>query len=347
MRMNSKRFFLSLLTSSARIGKRIVLLAAIFFFLLSPQYKAQVIDQNPPDYYAFEPVFKKEYIIKNHVRSIRAALVYKRDNQEIEDKGLSKCWEYDSIGQLKRYYSTSVHGFVNKEIVHPARLKKGRRIYEPYITFEPVYTYDTLFTNYFYNKNHQIIIRRNRDGDYYNSVYYEYDAAGYLTKQSVFKETNASDNRNQFKLGVQNLLSVESFRYEKLSPKQTKRKHLNDEGKVYKETILNYDSLGRLKEENSSFTVSWMRSSLKLKYNYAGQLIQKINTSNENGDETSKSEYSYVDGNLDVEHRYTGDMLMYDYTFIYDRKSKELNSYFIREFLNKAIVIGRYSYEYY
>jgi len=330
-----------------RKGKDLWLLVS-FFLILFPDLNAQVIDQNPPDYFVFEPVFKKEYILHNRVKSIHAALVYKRDNQEIEDKGLSKCWEYDSIGQLKRYYATSVHGFVNKEIEHPARFKKGRKISGPYTTLEPVYTFDTLFTNYFYNKNHQIIIRRNRDGDYYTSVYYEYDAAGYLVKQSVFKETNASDNRNQFKLGVQNLLSAESFRYEKLSPRQTKRKHFNDEGKVYKETILNYDSLGRLKEENSSFTVSWMRSSLKLKYNYAGQLVQKINTSNENGDETSKNEYTYVEGNLpDVEHRYTGDVLMNDLTYIYDRKTKQLNSYFIREFQNKAIVIGRYSYEYY
>jgi hypothetical protein len=324
------------------------------FFFLSPvlffvsEGKAQAIEQNPSEYFSFEPVFKKDYVVHNRIKSIRSALVYKRDNQEIEDKGLSKCWDFDSIGQLKRYYATSVHGYVNKEVEHPARFRRGRKISGPYTTLEPVYSFDTTFTNYYYNHVHQIIIRRNRDGDYYNSVYYEYDSIGNIKKQSVFKETNASENRNMFKLGVQNLISTESFKYVRLSPRQLKRKHLNDEGKVYKETILNYDSIGRVLEENSSFTVSWMRSSLKLQYNKSGQLLQKINTSNENGDEQSKSIYTYVEGNLlDVEHRYTGDLLMNDFTYIYDRKTKQLNSHFIREFQERAIVIARYSYEYY
>ena len=325
-----------------------LLLCLPLFFIFLPIAHAQVIEQNPSDCFSFEPVFKNEYIIHYRIKSIRSALVYKRDNQEIEDKGLSKCWEYDSIGQLKRYYATSVHGFVNKEVEHPAKFRKGRKVSGPYTTLEPVFTFDTTFTNYYYNRSRQIIIRRNRDGDYYNTVYYEYDSLGNIKKQSVFKETNASDNRNIFKLGVQNLVSTESFKYVRLSPTQLKRKHLNDEGKVYKETILNYDSIGRLREENSSFTVSWMRSSLKLQYNKTGQLMEKVNTSNENGDELSKSKYTYVEGNLlDVEHRYTGDILMNDFTYIYDRKTKQLSSHFIREFQDKAIVIARYSYEYY
>ncbi|HEV7232151.1 MAG TPA: hypothetical protein VGO45_12515 [Bacteroidia bacterium] len=309
---------------------------------------AQQFELCPADYYSFEPVFKQSYIVRNHIKTIKAAIVYKRDNEPIEDKGLSKCWEYDSTGLLNRYYATSVHGFVNREVQHPAVYRKGRRISAPYVSYEPVYAYDTTFTTYYYNRQKQIIIRRSRDGDYYNSIYYEYDADGNIKKQSSFRETNASENKSLFRLGVQNMLSTEEFRYEKISATQLRRRHVNDEGKEYKQTLFHFDSLGRLAEENNSFTVSWMRASLKLYYDKNGRIREKVYTSNENGDETSKSEYKYTPDNLvDVEKRYKGDQLFYEYNYIYDRQSKMLTSHFVREDLNKSIVIVRYSYEHY
>jgi hypothetical protein len=309
---------------------------------------AQIMETVPLDYYNFEPIFKQDYIIKNKIKTITSAIVFKRDNHEIEDKGLRKCWEYDSTGLLKRYYVTSIRGFVNKEVQHPGIYRRGRRISPPYVTEEPVYNYDTTFIQFVYDKKKNPIIRRTQDGDYYNTFYYEYDSIGNLRKQSHFKETNASESKYEFRLGVQNLVSVEEFTTQKLSPTQFKRKHLNDEGKVYKETILNYDSLGRLKEENNSFTVSWMRASTKLRYDSVGLVAQRIYTSNENGDELSKSEFKYTpDRLLDIEKRYKGDILYYELNFIYDRQTKQLSSSFVREFLTKSFVISRYAYQYY
>jgi hypothetical protein len=307
---------------------------------------SQALDLNPPDCYSFEPVFKKDYVLKNKIHSIHAALVYKRDNEAIEDKGLSKVWEYDAEGFLRRYYATSVKGYVNKEVQHPAVYRRGRRVSGPYTTDVPVYAYDTTFTHFYYNKKKQLSIRRTQDGEYYNTVYYEYDSVGYLSKQSVFKETNSSENKNEFRVGVQNRLSMEEFRYQTLSATQRKRRHLNDEGKVYKETIFNTDSLGHLISENSSFTVSWMRSANTFVYDKAGRLIRKVYTSNENGDELAKSDYAYTSSNLvDTEKRYKGDVLYYELNYIYDRQNQMLNSYFIREDLNKAIVIVRLTYD--
>jgi hypothetical protein len=317
-------------------------------FLLSFPSIAQQFELNPADYYSFEPVFTKPYITHNRIKTIRAAIVYKRDNEAIEDKGLSKYWEYDSAGLLNRYYMTSVRGYISREVQHPAVFRKGKRIFPPSVSYEPVYAYDTTFTTYYYNRQKQIIIRRSRDGDYYNTVYYEYDGDGNVEKQSTFRETNASENKNLFRLGVQNLLSKEEFRYERISSTQMRRQHMNDEGKEYKQTLFHYDNQGRMTEENNSFTVSWMRASLKLDYDNNGRIHEKLFTSNENGDETAKSEYKYTADNLvDVEKRYKGDQLFYEYNYIYDRQSRMLTSHFVREDLNKAIVIVRYTYEYY
>jgi hypothetical protein len=317
--------------------------------LLSPAYAySQEFELTPPEFYSFEPVFTKSYITQNRIKAIHASLVYKHDNQPIEDKGLRKCWEYDTDGLLKRYYATSVKGFTNIEIPHTAIYRRGRRISPAYISLQQTYLYDTTFTSYYYNTEKRLIIRRTRDGDYYTSVYYEYDDSGNIRKQTVFRETNASENKNEFRLGVQNLLSSEEFRYEKNNALQSRRRHFNDEGKEYKQTIYNYDSLGRLKEENNSFTVSWMRASLKLEYDKAGRLSKKLYASNENGDETSKSEYVYNTDNLpDIEKRFKGDQLCFEFNYIYDRKNKMLLSHFVREDLNKAIVIVKYAYDTY
>jgi hypothetical protein len=322
-------------------------LICLFLFLITSS-RAQVFELNPSDYYSFEPVFTHDYVVKNKIRSVRAAIVYKRDNEPIQDKGLCKAWEFNNDGFLTRFYITSVKGFVNREVSHPAVYRRGRKIAGPSFTQEPVFSYDTIFTTYFYNQQKQIILRRTRDGDYYNAVYYEYDTNNQIAKQRVFRETNASEDRNEFKLGVQNLLSVEEFHYEKIASRQTKRKHLNDEGKVYKETILNYDSVGHLLEENNSYTVSWMRASTKMTYDEKGRLKLKQYTSNENGDESTKNDYKYIAGDLlDVENRYKGDIRLYEFNYLYDKKTNMLTSHFVREELNKAIVIVKYSYDYY
>jgi hypothetical protein len=320
----------------------------ILFCFLALQAEAQVFDLNPPSCYTFEPVFKGGYVAKNRIRSIHASIVYKRDNEAIQDKGLSKTWEYDSRGLLTRYYFTTIKGFVNNEISHPAVYRRGRRISAAYITEEPTYSYDTTFTDYLYNPQKQLILRRTRDGDYYNAVYYEYDTQGDLRKESVYRETNASENRNVFKLGVQNQLSQEEFRYEKPSTRQRKCKHLNDEGKVFKETIFQYDSIGHLLEENNSYTVSWMRSSTHMTYDKSGRMIMKLAVSNENGEESAKSIYKYTgDNKVDVEERFKGDEKYYELNYLYDKQTDLLTSHFIREELNKAIVIVKYSYEFY
>ncbi|MFI5149338.1 MAG: hypothetical protein ACHQRM_06355 [Bacteroidia bacterium] len=321
----------------------------LFSLVLHCGLAAQAIDLSPSDCFSFEPLYLKEYILKNKIHSIYAGISFKRDNEPIQDKGLCKNWEFDNEGLLRTYYVTRVKGFVNHDVEHPAVFRRGRRIRPAWVSQESTYQYDTTFTTYGYNALKQLILKRTRDGDYYNAVYYEYDREGRVRKQSVFRETNASENRNVFRLGVQNLLSAEEFSYEKTSASQSKRKHLNDEGKIYKQTIQNFDSLGRLKEENTSYTVSWMRATARFSYDKKGRLIQKITTSNENGDENNRFEYKYTADTpfLDVEQRYQGDVFEQELNYIYDRQSKMLNSYFIREVQQKSIVLVRLSYMYY
>ena len=69
---------------------------------------------------------------------------------------------------------------------------------------------DTIFADIYYDQKNRIITKRVKMGAYYNSYYYEYNEQGQIKKEMHFRETNVSENKNEFKMGVQNILSSKS-----------------------------------------------------------------------------------------------------------------------------------------
>ena len=295
---------------------------------LSPTFSiAQIIENKLSNVNITESPFNAAFVKNNNIKSVSISLCSKPDNEMINDKGLVKNYEFDTLGNISGFYYTQIRSVRKNEVPHK-------------------FNYDTVYTNFYYNSLHQLILKRTHEGDSYNSWYYEYDSAGNVNKQKNFRETSVGESQD-FKMGVQTLISLESFSYIVLSDLQIKKKCMNDEDRVYKEAIINYDEKKRKKDENYEFTVSWVRIGNSFKYDDWGRLIEKTYSSNASSDLLENSIYEYdSNGNLLLEKKLRNNQKTNEITYLYDENTKFLKSQLNRDFINNAIGIAKYSYEF-
>lgn len=326
---------------------------AAFIFTLALLIPAasfsQIVLNRPQDIPLTDLAFDPAFIKTNRIRTITIDLANKPDNKVIDDKGLVQHCEFDQDGKLSRYYYTILSGTKTREIEIPAVYRKGRVVRKASTRTEKSYSYDTIATNFYYDAAGRVTIKRTTAGEYFQSVYYTYDMQdGSLIKEVRCRETNASGNKNEFRLGVQTLTSLETFTYEKLSPTQVKKRSLNDEGRVYKQTIMNYDSKGSKLDENTEYVVTWMTSSETWKYDTQGRLVERSSYTNATGDVKASAQYEYdAKGNLTGEKRFKDKLQTNEISYLYDESGLLLKSQVNRDIPNKQIGIIKYSYTFY
>lgn len=321
----------------------------LFFFCAVPSSLfPQAVDTGLRDVTVASPVFKGAFIKQNRVRAVSVALSSKPDNQPIVDKGLTESFRFDTTGRLTEYSYTRVKSYGEKEIQVPAVYRRGRRIRPAYVRTEYAYTYDTVFTYLFYDTTGHIIGTRSTDNYYYDTHYYEYDSLGRMTKEVRCKETNTGTGRNDFKLGVQQVLSLETFQYVWLSEKQCQLRSFNDEGRQYKKTILNYDERRNLVDRYEEFVVGWVRSKSSYRYDSLSRLTYQSYLSNAGGDTKESLEYGYdVAGNLLFEKKYKEELLQTNTEYLYDPQGRFLTSRITRNFNECTIGIAKFTYQFY
>lgn len=298
---------------------------------------------------AVRPVnFNPDIIKKNKIRSIAIAIVDKPDGTVIIDKGESKGYEFDDAGYVTRYYYTVLHKTQTEEIEIPVVKKRGRIVRPARTKLITKYINDTIFVNVFYDNQKRLVAKRVRSGDYYDAYYYEYNEQGQIRKELHCKETNISENKREFKLGVQTLLSVETFEYTQLTPTQVKKKCMNDEGREYKKAIINYDSKGNKLSESYEFIVSWMRQERTWQYDESGKLVKQSFVSNEGGDVSEYSIYEYAkNAVLITENRFKNTILTDEINYMYDESNTLIKSEVNRDHKNASIDIVKYAYTFY
>lgn len=275
-------------------------------------------------------------------------MVDKPDGDIIVDKNATQGYEFDTLGRVVRYYYTILSKTESQEMVVPPIIKRGKVIRAGSTKTVNTFVNDTIFTNVFYNDQNQIISKRVRTGDFYGAYYYEYNDRNQLKKAIHFKETNISENKRNFTLGVQTVLSSERFEYTILSPTQIKKSCLNDEGREYKKAIINYDARGNKISESYEFIVSWMRQESNYVYDDNNRLINKMFRSNENGEEKTYSLFKYGEKNtLLTEQKYKGDQLVNEISYLYDGANVLVKSHINRDFKNSSIGIVKYNYTFY
>jgi hypothetical protein len=318
------------------------------FLLLFIDCKAQIINNKPVDIYAGPINFNPDVIKQNKIKSIVMDIVDKPDGAVIIDKNAAQGYEFDNNGRLTRYYYTILNKTETHEVNVP-EIKRHGRVIRPATTDDVTkYINDTIFVNIFYDDHNRIIAKRMRTEDYYDAFYYEYNDQGQIKKEMHCKETNVSENKNEFKLGVQKILSTETFVYTMLTPTQLKKQCLNDEGREYKKAIINYDDKGSQLSENYEFIVTWMREENTYIYNADKQLLEYTFTNNESGELKKRSVFEYnKNGMLLTEKKFKNNVLTDEINYLYDETNTFIKSEVNRDYINASIGIVKCDYTFY
>lgn len=323
---------------------------AFFLLFLFPfiHCTAQLLSTKPVEINVGPVHFNSEVVKQNKIKSIQVILVDKPDGAMIIDKGATEGYDFDEQGKVIRYYYTILNKIEVEEVDVPAIKKRGRVIRPASSQMVAKYINDTVFANIFYDNKNRIVGKRVRMGDYYDAYYYEYNEQEKIRKETHCKETNVSENKNEFKLGVQSVLSSETFQYTPFTATQLKKQCFNDEGREYKKAIINYDAKGNKLSEIYEFIVSWMRQENSYQYDTKGYLQERTFISNESGD---LKEYVVFEndpnGVLLSEKRFKNDVLLNEISYLYDETKTLVRSQVNRDHKNASIGIVKYAYSFY
>lgn len=322
----------------------------MFFALSLTTYHLPLLSQTliPTAETAFESQlpFNTEYIKSQKIKSITFDIIDKKDLQVAEDKGLLTYYEFNTNGFLTRFYNTSIIKVIQKEYHSEPTYRRGRKISNGHSYTKNEYVYDTVSTNYFYTDNNLLKLKRYNDGSYYESNYYDYSAEGKVEKEKRCKETNVSENKTEFKLGGQFVISEETFKYLSTGKNQYKKTCMNDEGRPYKEIIYTLNNANKPVSINEQYTVAWITQNSSFEYNTKGQLTKASYKSNSNGDLEQVRTYEY-DANdcLLTEKQFKNGQLLKEISYVTDA-AKKVNSYIIRDSNNKSLRIVKLMYQY-
>lgn len=290
--------------------------------------------------------FNSEYIKQQGLKSITFDIIDKKDLQVAEDKGLLNYYEFNTTGKLNRFYYTSIYKVVQKEFHSEPVYRRGRKISNGHSYTKNHYILDTVSTTYFYDASNQLIIKRYKDDTYYETYYYTYFVDGKTQSEKRCKETNVAESKNDFKLGVQYMLSEESYSYTPTSKNQLKKTCINNEGRAYKEIIYNTNELKQLINYNEQYLATWIKQESTCSYNFKGQLINATYKSNTNGNTQEKRTYEYDNNDcLLTEKHYKNEQLVQEISYVTDA-NKKLTSYIIRDVANKSLRIIKLIYNY-
>jgi hypothetical protein len=324
------------------------IISLLLFFLTASSLPAQLLLPITDDPFGVPVKFNADSIRKHSVKTITANLQYKPDNRIIDDKGLKEFYEFDSLGRLAFYWRTRIKSFGEQTIEHPAVYRKGKRIKAAWSETKFVYNYDTVFVNYYYDNFQRLSCRRECEGDFYHTWYYIYNEDGTVARQTHCRETNQSQDKRNFRMGVQTIISQEDFSYQRFSATQIKQLCLNDEGKAYKETMMLLDEKKRPKEFREAYTAGGIRIVSEWKYDSLDRTSVISYTSNAGGDYSEYTQYNYDSlGRIESLKRYRNNLLVHEFSYLYNGKEAVPYAYINRRHQEMGIDIVKMEIAYY
>lgn len=292
--------------------------------------------------------FNADSVRSLKIHSVTNAFQYKPDGRIIDDKGLHDHYQFDLQGRLTFYWRMRVRGTESKVIEHPAIVRRGRTVKQAWSEYKYGYTYDTAFVYIYYDSLSREVTRRMCDGNYYHTWYYTYNEDNLISMQTHCRETNLGTSHRDFKPGVQTTLSEEVFRYEKYSSGQIKKLSLNDEGRVYKETVMEFDLTGRLIESREVYVAGGLRVTVSNEFDGAGRMKTYSYSSNAGVPVTEQSQYEYDSlGRIATVRRYKNTVLMDEFSYLYEGSAKMSYAYINRRHVELGIDIVKMQMEYY
>jgi hypothetical protein len=312
----------------------------IHFLLLPFCAAAQLFLPITDDVFGVPVKFNADSVRLHHIKTISASIRYKPDERKIDDKGLKEFYRFDSLGRISFYWRTRVHAYQEQQIEHPAVYRKGKRIKAAWTESVFAYTYDTVFVYYYYDNLQRLTCLRQCDQDFYRAWYYIYNEDGTLARRTLCRETNLGQGHHNFRMGVQTILSQEDFSYQRFSKMQIKQLCLNDEGKPYKETMIQLDENGRPLEYREAYTAGGIRIISTWKYDATGRTTGITYSSNAGGDFTEETVYVYDSlGRIASLKRFRADQLKDEFSYLYNGTDPIAYAYINRRHLEMGIDI--------
>lgn len=318
------------------------------FLILVNVVRAQLFVPVTDDPFAVPIKFSPDSVRNHKIHSITSAYQYKPDGRIIEDKGLREYFEFDRQGRLTYYWRTRVKGMEAKTIEHGDVYRRGKKVKSGWTEYKYAYAYDTAFIYTFYDSLSRISMRRYCEGVYYHTWYYTYNEQGFVVTQIHCRETNAGTSHRNFKLGVQTTISREDFSYEVYSSTQMKQLCLNDEGKVYKETMITLDKEGRVIESREAYTAGGIRIITTYAYDELGRMSSWSYTSNAGDPLAELTQYTYDSlGRIESVKRFKNTVLKDEFSYLYEGSAKMSYAYINRRHIELGIDIIKMAVTYY
>ena len=275
-------------------------------------------------------------------------MVDKKDFQVAEDRDLSRHYEFDSLGRLTRSFYTVIKRIIQKEFQTAPVYKRRRLIHGGRTYYKNVYEFDTLSCTFQYDEKNDLCCKRYNDGNVYNATYYWYDSLHRVTRVLYCKESNSSNDKSVFVLGMQQKQFEEKYKYGFTSEFQYKKLCLNDEDRVFKEIIVSLNENKQPKQYNESFIATWINQVTNFSYNDKNRITEKEYSSNAGGAFKIKDTFEYEkNGFLDTEKHYKNGVLLSETGYVYDMDLGLPTSYVTRDPINKTMQIVRLIYTYY
>ena len=227
----------------------------------------------------------------------------------------------------------------------PAPSKKVR---DGWTEYKYEYSYDTAFIHTYYDSLSRVSMRRYNEGVYYHTWYYTYNEQGWVVTQIHCRETNAGTSHLDFRLGVQTVISREDFSYEVYSSTQMKQLCLNDEGKVYKETMMMLDKEGRLVESREAYMAGGIRIVTTYAYDAMGRVLSWSYTSNAGDQLAEQTQYTYDSlGRIESVKRYKNTVLKDEFSYLYEKNASLSYAYINRRHIELGIDIVKMAVVFY
>lgn len=332
-------------TTNVRWKSRV---GVVVFMLFGISLHAQLFLPVTDDPLGIPIRFNADSVRKLKIHSVFNAYQYKPDGRIIQDQGIREYFEFDTQGRMNFYWKTRVRGTESKVIEHDAVYRRGKKIRNAWTEYKYGYTYDTVFIYTYYDSLSRMTTRRLCDGIYYHAWYYTYNEQGMVVTQIHCRETNLNQSHRDFKLGVQTIISREDFSYEVYSSTLLKQLCLNDEGKVYKETMMQYDNLGRLMDTREAYNAGGIRITNSYRYDSLGRMSTVAYSSNAGDQLTELTEYKYDSlGRIEAVRRFKNTVLKDEFSYLYDGKATMAYAFINRRHIELGIDIVKMQIEYY
>jgi len=266
------------------------------------------------------PNFRQHVIQTKKISQITIHYFSKPDGLPIEDGGIIHQYFFDTTGKITESLYTT---------------KTGRD------------KWDTIKCRYWYDNDGNLIIKRTQAGDFYDAWYYKWNKDTMLQTEYHVQETSDASPEEAFKMATQKVIAADSFAYI-IYPKQTQQYAYNEDNKIYRKTIIQYDDNRRLISRNTHYAVGWLYSQVDLTYDPLGRINGYINTGNLNGNLNRKITIQYDSlGKIAAQGIWEGAKQTHQIEYMYDDATGLISNKLDRDLDKATIDILRFSYEIY